>query len=174
MIYVCFGITCHRRGTTLEGSSSIAGGISANKALCEHFELNSLPQLMRSNNRSKNKEKKTTVCMTNKMEKNCNRNGLSSYKCCNYLHARLSSISICLRVDWLLWHTEMGQTHKYTHIYIHSACLCGASSWIQVKCVLHMRLCWHYYNTLPYLTFLDFSSMQPRLDYSLQSCNFFS
>lgn len=74
----------------------------------------------------------------------CLRNGLSSHKCCNYLHARLSSISICrdcsrsLRHKHTLIHTHTLMytltstlTHTHTHSHTHLPRL--ASTCIQVK-----------------------------------------
>lgn len=75
----------------------------------------------------------------------CHRNGLSSHKCYNYLHARLSSISICRDCSKSLWRIHLHiHTHLYLHIYIHKHAHtyalpythlpCLASPCIQVKC----------------------------------------
>lgn len=92
----------------------------------------------------------------------CLRNGLSSHKCWNYLHARLSSISICrdcsksLRHKHTLIHTHTLMythtttlTHTHTHSHTHT---CPASPRLVFRLsILHMHLCWHYYNTRPTL-----------------------
>lgn len=110
----------------------------------------------------------------------CLRNGLSSHKCCNYLHARLSSISICrdcsksLRHKHTLIHTHTLMytltttlTHTHTHSHTHT---CPASPRLVFRLsILHMHLCWHYYNTRPTLPPYPplFSQCFPR-----QICNF--
>lgn len=94
----------------------------------------------------------------------CHRNGLSSHKCWNYLHARLSSISICRDCSKSLWRIHLYiHTHLYLHIYLHThtpvhththchthTCLASPRLVFRLS-VLHMHLCWHYYNTLPTL-----------------------
>lgn len=49
----------------------------------------------------------------------CLRNGLSSHKCCNYLHAQLSSISICRDCSKSLRHKHTN-THAYTYVYTYN------------------------------------------------------
>lgn len=110
----------------------------------------------------------------------CLRNGLSSHKCCNYLHARLSSISICRDCSKSLRHKHT--LYVYTHLHLHTHAYtfpythishthtCPASPWLVFRLsILHMHLCWHYYNTRPTLPPYPplFSQCFPR-----QICNF--
>lgn len=151
MIYACFGITCRSWScicAAVWGNFGIKFLKSSNKIYKKRnvyvflymFYTNILCEC---------------VCV-------CLRNGLSSHKCCNYLHARLSSISICrdcsksLRHKHTLIHTHTLMytltstlTHTHTHSHTHT---CPASPRLVFRLsILHMHLCWHYYNTRPTL-----------------------
>lgn len=141
MIYACFGITCRSWScicAAVWGNFGIKFLKSSNKIykkkeMCMYFYIFFIEIRVYCVN----------VCV-------CLRNGLSSHKCCNYLHARLSSISICRDCSKSLRHKHASTlTHTHTHSHTHT---CPALPRLVFRLsILHMHLCWHYYNTRPTL-----------------------